>query len=301
MNPQTLTNQGERLTVSLKEGDVAGWRWRRDGAARVLFSHATGFCASAYRRMLAALAADFDVTAIDLRGHGRTALPADPAGLRDWTVYARDVGAVLDKLGGTGWTLAGHSCGAVVSVLAARGRADVAALALIEPVSMSPLYVIAARSPAWPFVSQNLPLVKGARARRSEWESRDAVRASYARKKLFSTWAEGALEDYLEDGLAERAAGGVRLACAPAWEAATFAAHGHDFWGAVRDAPAPVLVLAADHPTSTLFSGATDRFRRRGASLERMQGATHLLPLEKPLDAAAFIARAVRSGRAASP
>jgi len=293
MNAQTLAATGERLTVSLDEGDVAGWRWRRDGAPRVLFSHATGFCASAYKQMLRALAADFDVTAIDLRGHGRTSLPADPARLRDWTIYARDVCAVLDRLGGTGWTLAGHSCGAVVSTLAARGRSDVTALALIEPVSMSPFYALAARSPVWPLVSRNFPLVKGARARRDEWEDRDAVRASYARKKLFSTWAEGALDDYLEDGLVE-AGQGVRLSCAPAWEAATFAAHGHDFWGAVRAASAPISVLAADHPTSTLLSGAAGRYGRQGASVEVIPGATHLLPLEIPLDAARFIARAAR-------
>ncbi|MEQ8935712.1 MAG: alpha/beta hydrolase [Amphiplicatus sp.] len=293
MNAQTIAAAGERLTVSLDDGDVTGWRWRRDGAPRVLFNHATGFCASAYKQMLRALAADFDVTAIDLRGHGRTSLPADPARLRNWMIYARDVGAVLDRLGGTGWTLAGHSCGAVVSTLAARGRSDVGALALIEPVSMSPFYALAARSPLWPLVSRNFPLVKGARARREVWEDRGAVRASYARKKLFSTWADGALDDYLEDGLA--AAGKrVRLSCAPAWEAQTFAAHGHDFWGAVRAARAPISVLAAGHPTSTLFSGAADRYRRQGTSVEVMQGVTHLLPLENPLDAARFIARAAR-------
>lgn len=293
MSPPIRSVAGERLTVSLNDGDVAGWRWRRDGATRVLFSHATGFCASAYKQMLSALPADVDVTAIDLRGHGRTTLPADPARLRDWTVYARDVGAVLDRLGGTGWTLAGHSCGAVVSTLAASGRSDVAALSLIEPVSMSPFYALAARSPLWPLVSRNFPLVKGARARRDEWEDLGAVRASYARKKLFSTWAEGALDDYLEDGLVETVHG-VRLSCAPAWEAATFAAHGHDFWGAVRAAPAPISVLAADHPTSTLFSRAASRYARQGASLDLMQGATHLLPLEKPIEAARFIARTAR-------
>ncbi|MEE2690518.1 MAG: alpha/beta fold hydrolase [Pseudomonadota bacterium] len=295
MIPQTVEQSGERIAIDIESGRIAGWRWRRCGAPRVLFSHATGFCASAYKRMLGAIAADgVDVTAIDLRGHGRTSLPADPARLRDWNIYARDVAAALDRLGGGGWILAGHSCGAVVSALAARGRSDVAVLALIEPVSMSPLTFVAAKSPLWPLFSRRFPLVRGALARRDEWESGEAVRASYVRKKLFSTWGAGVLDDYLEDGLVEGEGGGVRLACAPAWEAATFAAHGHNFWGAVAAAPAPISVLAADHPSSTLFAGAEKRFRRAGAQVETEAGVTHLLPLEKPLLAARFIAAAAR-------
>ena len=52
----------------------------------LVFAHANGFCASAYIQLLEPLAATFEIIAPDLRGHGRTRLPADPAGHRDWTV-----------------------------------------------------------------------------------------------------------------------------------------------------------------------------------------------------------------------
>lgn len=289
----------ERFCVDIGDGAVAGWRWPTAGAPPLVFSHATGFCASAYKKMLRRLAGVFDVYAVDLRGHGRTSLPTDAARLRNWMIYARDLRALLDRLSARAgddrrWTLAGHSCGAVVSVLAARGRRDIAALALVEPVAMPPRTALAARLPFWRAQARRFPLVKGALERRAEWPDRDAVLKSYERKRLFSTWAAGALEDYLEDGLIETAEG-VRLACDPGWEAATFAAHGHDFWGAVAAAPAPITVLGADDKSSTLFGRAPRRFERRGAVVRRLQGVTHLLPLENPGAAADFIAEARRS------
>jgi pimeloyl-ACP methyl ester carboxylesterase len=289
---------GERFTVDIGEGVVAGWRWPRPEAPALLFSHATGFCASAYKQMLARLALSFDVHAIDLRGHGRTQLPIDPARLRDWDIYARDLGAVLDKLNARSttprtWILSGHSCGGVVSVLAARGRRDISAFALVEPVAVPPWFAFAARLPFWRAHAKNFGLVKGALERRAEWPDRESVRRSYARKRLFATWAPGALDDYLEDGLIEGAEG-VKLACDPRWEAATFAAHGHDFWGAVHMAPAPISVLGADDKTSTLVAGARRRFERRGGKVELLAGVTHLLPVENPSAAAEFIAGARR-------
>lgn len=281
---------GERFAVALPEGSVAGWRFQNSGAPRLLFCHANGFCASAYRKMLSLLAPRFDVFAIDLRGHGRTSLPADPRKLRDWRVYAGDIAAVLDHpsmQGGT-WILAGHSCGAASAALAAEGRTDVARLALIEPVAPPPALALIASTPLWPVLAGRMPLARNARARRSRWTDREAARLSYSRKALFSAWAPGALEDYLKDGLREEGGEAV-LACAPEWEAASFMAQAHDFWGAIARAPGPVRVLAADHPGSTLFAGAARRFARLGAEVTMQRGAGHLLPMEAPEAAAAFL------------
>jgi pimeloyl-ACP methyl ester carboxylesterase len=282
----------KRFAVPLGEGLVAGWRFPNDSAQRVLFCHANGFCASAYKQMLKLLAPTLDVYAIDLRGHGRTSLPADPAKLRDWSVYARDISAVLDHAsmgGGSPWILAGHSCGAVAATIAASGRNnDVRRLALIEPVAPPPSIPLIARTPLWPIVAGRSSLARNAKARRRAWPDRGAVRESSARKALFRGWREGVIDDYLEDGLIDGEAD-VTLACAPQWEAASFTAQAHDFWGALAQAPGPVSVLAADHPGTTLFAGAARRMRRLNVAVKMHQGAGHLLPMEVPAAAAAFI------------
>lgn len=278
-----------RFSIDLDDGVMAGRRWRRAGLPPLLFCHATGFCASVYKQMLEALSADYDVFALDMRGHGRTALPADAAHLRSWDIYARDIAAFLDAQNRHGWTLAGHSMGAVTAAMAAQGRVDIAALRLIEPVAAHPLFALAARTPVWPLLSRRIPLAAKARRRRAEWPSRHEALDHYVRKALFQNWADGVLEDYLEDGLVigtRRA----RLACDPAWEAATFAAQANGFWGAVRRAPALVEVFAADHPTTTVWSSARARFNRLGAHLTLATDLTHLAPMEDPGRLARFVA-----------
>ncbi|VAV92894.1 hypothetical protein MNBD_ALPHA05-702, partial [hydrothermal vent metagenome] len=109
------------------------------------------------------------------------------------------------------------------------------------------------------------------------------------RKPVFRNWAPGVLDDYLEDGLADDD-GGVGLTCAPAWEAATFQAHDNDFWGALRAAPAPVCVLAADHKSSTVWRHAHRRFKRIGVSVTLQAGVSHLIAMERPDLAAQFVA-----------
>ncbi len=285
----------ERFTHETPEGVIAGWRAPRPDAPRLLFCHATGFCASAYKQMLTAAAETFDVTAVDLRGHGRTTLPADPARLRSWTIYARDVADFLDAHEGRNWTLAGHSMGAVVCALSARGRTDIAALRLIEPVSMPPIVRYLAITPLWRRGAMRHPPASLAVKRRADWSDRAAMIETYSRKRLFSQFAPGAIADYLEDGVREKD-GGVTLSCAPAWEAATFTAQANDFWGAVRRAPAPMAVLAARDGSSTVFPGAGGRFRRSGAAFERIEGVTHLAPMERPDLAAAFLRHDAQKG-----
>lgn len=281
-------NAPTRVTAEIDGGFLAGWRWVNKGKPPLLFCHATGFCASVYKQMLQTLRADFDIYAIDLRGHGRTELAADPDRLQSWNIYARDISRFLNQQNKTNWTLAGHSMGAITVTMAARGRSDIAALKLIEPVAIPPLFAYAAKTPIWPFYARHFPLVRQAARRRAVWPDREAAEASYARKKLFAAWADGVLADYLEDGLCETA-DGVNLACSPHWEAATFMAQANPFWAAVACASAPISVLAAIHPSTTMRGGARQRFARFKAAVALVRGVSHLAPMENPDMAAQFI------------
>ena len=94
------------------------------------------------------------------------------------------------------------------------------------------------------------------------------------------------LEDYLTDGLIETEDGGVRLACPPAWEAANFAAQGHDPVRAARRAGAPIHVLKAEHGSTVRRAAA---LARAGARIDAAPGAGHLMPMERPAETAAWL------------
>ena len=57
----------------------------------LVFSHANGFNARTYARLLGPLAARYHILAIDMRGHGLTTLPADPARHPGWKIFADDL------------------------------------------------------------------------------------------------------------------------------------------------------------------------------------------------------------------
>ena len=254
----------------------------------------SGFCGSGYRRMAGRLADRFEITALDLRGHGRSTAKAVPSSLLNWTPFRDDIRAVLNLMTAErneAVVLAGHSMGAVSATLAAEGRRDVARLALIEPVAVADVLIALAHTPLWRLLAPRMPMVKGALARRDRWPGREDVRARYAGKALFARWAEGVLEDYLENGLEDDPDGGVRLSCSKRWEAAVFSAQANRFWPALAAAPCAVAVLAAETPDSTVSPAARRRLAKAGASVRLSAVGTHLVPFERPDLAAEFIAR----------
>jgi pimeloyl-ACP methyl ester carboxylesterase len=245
-------------------------------AVDLVFLHANGFNAFTYRRLLAPLAADWRILAIDQRGHGATTLPADPVGRDDWIDLRDDLLAAFAALELRDVVLSGHSMGGTVSLLAAAHRRDLArALVLLDPVMIE----APTRTPG----AEPSPMVAAALRRRPTFPTREAALIAYRGRGAFTTWPEAMLEDYLAAGLLAAADGGFSLACTPQWEASNYAAQGHDSWGALAAYEGPVTILGAEtgstlHIPERLADGGLPP----GVRLERLAGSTHFLPMEHP-------------------
>ena len=291
-----------RLSFDLSRGQMAGVGFGPDaGGPDIVFLPATGFNALPYRRMLSPLGDRLSVWAMDARGHGRTSLPTRLFGYTSWRRHRDDLIELLDKHTSQPVTLAGHSMGATVCLLAAARRPDlVGALALIEPVIMPAAMYALFALPLGPLIQRHLmPIARGALRRRARFESRQAAVAALTGRGVFKTFPPEAIADYVEDGLIEHAKGGFRLACSPAYEAATFAAQRHDPWDALRRVKAPLVLLRAEH-RSTVFPAAAHRIAalKPDARIALVEGAGHMLPIERPDRARAAIeTAALMSGR----
>lgn len=253
-------------------------------APLVHFAHATGMCAGLYRPLLDALAPHVNVVASDARGHGRTRLAADPAELTSWRTYVDDLAALLADLPGSPrLILAGHSMGATVSMdLAVRLPDKVAAVVMIEPA-----FVPFAAAAAWD--GRRNPMAEQALRRRAVWPSRAAVRAAYAGRGVFATWADADLDAYLDDGVRDRADGQVELACAPAWEAATFAAVSPTLEAAIGGWRGGLALLHGTERSTVTAADAATIALRAGTVVQRFERADHFLPLADPAAMAAAI------------
>lgn len=274
----------------LADGEMAALVWPRPGATRIVFLHGNGFNARSGAKLLERLADRFEIIAPDLRGHGATTLPADPATHRDWYVYARDIAAMLDQLDPRPFVLAGHSMGGVTALLTAEMlQSKPLGLALIDPVILPRSFYALNHTPLWHLMWRRFPLVEGALRRGNFWPDVDAVKARYASRPPFSYWAGGVLDDYLAGGL-KPVEGGLALACDPAWEAANYASHRHDPVRAARRAGVPIAVLKAEKASTVRDVAGLER---AGAVITPLPGHSHLAPMENPAACADWIAGVV--------
>jgi pimeloyl-ACP methyl ester carboxylesterase len=247
-----------------------------DRPADIVFSHANGFNARTYRSILAPLAGELRILALDLRGHGASTLPTVIEGRDGWHEFREDLLALLAAATEGPVVLAGHSMGGTSSLLAAAEAPQrVKALALFDPVVFTPSLA--------PDAMSDNPLAEGALRRRATFPSKAAVVAAYTGRGAFRTWEPRQVADYVEAGFRETSTGEVTLTCTGAWEASNFRTHNYDPWAAFRAARCPVRILRAEiASTARLDEGQAELAATGRIHLEVVPGTTHFLPMERP-------------------
>jgi pimeloyl-ACP methyl ester carboxylesterase len=307
-----------RFLHPFEDGDMAGVEFgdpvKPYGA---LWLHATGFNAMTYQSILAPLGFRARVAALDLRGHGRTTLTADPRKLKSWRRYRDDVIDWMDRHAPGGAVLGGHSMGGCVALMVAGKRPDlVKGLVLIDPVILHPRFYFWAHvfPPMNWFVRGGSHMARQARKRRSRFDSPAAARASYDGRGAFRSWREPFLDDYLLDGLdrvddnpPDSEEQTWELLCKPRWEAATFAAQRNTPWGAlgkVRRRKIPITLVRAEHGSVMSEAVAAKATRKVPAMVMKLKrGSSHFLPMEAPYEVrdllSSYISRLVEGFSAA--
>jgi pimeloyl-ACP methyl ester carboxylesterase len=246
----------------------------------VLLAHATGFHAHAWLPVIAFLSERFHCYGFDERGHG--ASPTPPALDFSWVRFGSDARAVAAHFGLERPYAAGHSAGGALLLRAEEDHPGTwRAVWAYEPVVFPP-----AES------TMDNPLAAATRKRKGWFESRQAAHANYASKRPFSEFTPEALDAYLDYGLVDDPAGGVRLACSPEDEARTYEESMRSgIWellGAVRIPVRGVAGGASDHPPAQLLQGVVERLP--DATIEVMDGLGHFGPFEDPYRIAASMA-----------
>jgi len=277
-----LFQEPRRRMIPLADGEMAAVEFGDPArGVDVVFLHANGFNAMTYRTLLGPLSFSMRILALDLRGHGSTRLPADPAEpRRSWSLFRKDLMAVLKTLPGPAPLLAGHSMGATVALMAAADDPGCTrGLVLFEPVVLSPLADLMGRAPwtagrSW----RRIPLARNAARRRAVFDDPAEAFRSYEGRGAFRTWPSMVLADYLSGGLKERPDGKVELACDPAWEAANFAAQDNRAAGALRRLQAPAAIYRGDQGSTC----AVKRSFNPAIRVTTVAGASHFLPMEHP-------------------
>jgi pimeloyl-ACP methyl ester carboxylesterase len=272
--PRTL-----RVALRSRGGEAAALDFGpEDRPIDVVFSHANGFNARTYRTVLAPLAGELRILAMDLRGHGESTLPAVIEGRDGWAEFRDDLLAFVEKMTDRPVVLAGHSMGGTASLLVAAKAAErVKALALFDPVIMPTELV------GHPERQQDSPLVQGALRRRAIFPSKAAALEAYIGRGAFKSWSAAQIADYVEGGFRATDNGEVALACTPEWEASNFRTHNYDPWTAFAESRCPIDILRAEIASTCRIDGREGELAATGRiRIRTVPGTSHFLPMERP-------------------
>ena len=242
--------------------------------------HALGGSTRAWTKVIERLEAMIDCEAIDLPGFG------DNAGIASHTVQemADHVAAVIRKSAPRRWILVGHSMGAKIAAIVARRAEDG------EPglAGLSHLVLLAGSPP------KPEPMDEERRAKMQSWFAGDAASSRQEAHDFVTQNVAVALAASHH----ERAVADVLRADRAAWLAWLDRGSCEDWSAFVGVLKTPTLIVAGSEDGDLGADAQRDLNAPHYATprLLVIDGAAHLLPIEKPDDVARLIAEHVSGG-----
>ena len=212
--------------------ELAVWDWP-GGGPPFLFSHATGFHARCWDRIIQQFP-DRRCLALDARGHGRSYVPQLPY---HWSMFGEDMAKIAEHFDVRDALGIGHSSGGHTTVQAAALRPQTyRSMLLIDP-TIYPEDLYGTPPPDASFTLR----------RRNVWASSDEMFERFKDRAPFSRWRPEILRDYCDYGVVLRD-GQLVLACPPAVEASIYEQSkeppANPYW-AIAKITQPVVVMRA--------------------------------------------------------
>ena len=243
----------------------------------ILIVHGNTHCGGVYAPLAEKLQPDFDVYAMDLRGHGLSAKADDYS----WSALKSDVVGLIDALDLRDLLLVAHSRGGGASLLAAAARPDrVRGVVGYEP--NVPLQLWHEESPD----ERMAQLVERARRRRDTFPDREAMFNHFKGRGAFTDWHDDYLHAFVEHGSVDAPDGTVTLASSTDVEAKMYLEiFTLTEWQQVHDCPVPVLsVYGADggRVTPGQDPAAAARQLFTHVEVQVQADSTHSGPMEHP-------------------
>lgn len=274
-----------RRDYKLPDGTLSAVHFgRMQNPLKIVFCHANGFNALAYRRIFDALGVH--AVALDLRGHGFTRLPTDIDGLENYHIFRDDIRTFLRDYVKAPIILAGHSYGAVSAILAAPFIQDkLRGYIGFDPVSLPMYGRLFLNLPGMRQRSKNMfGLARNAGRRKSSFISPKAAFEHYQNRGAFRGIADDSLRDYLEGGLELRSSGAYHLRCDPLWEQAIYVAQDHNLYKAAKALPDKSHIIYAGK-YAMASTPSTRRLVHKSQPNMQVTFDTelaHLFPLQNP-------------------
>jgi len=259
------------------DADLQYLFYEGDGPTIILL-HATGFLPWLWHPIARELSDSFNIIAPYFCDHRQT----DPAkGGLSWMKLADDLCQLCTRLEIDHPFLVGHSMGATVMALAEAVHGPKAAgMILIEPIFLPQDFY------KFEISVEEHPLASKSIKRRNFWDDASEARKYLKSRGLFKNWDEEMLDLYIRYGMVPGETGGLQLTCPPHKEASLFmGGMPYDPWPMLPKVMCPVKVIEGENSANrTVIDLKKAASLFPAGSYQRIAGAGHLIPMEKPAE-----------------
>jgi pimeloyl-ACP methyl ester carboxylesterase len=258
----------------------------------LVFLHANGYPPECYRPLLELLAKEFRVSAMLQRPLWPGSNPQD---FTDWRTLSGDLLNFLERNHSGPVFCVGHSMGGTALVRAALYAPNrFSAIVLLDPVLFPPYIIF-----FWQVIRslgcgyRLLPLVATTHNRRRRFNDLERLFDGYRRKPVFRFMNDQTLKAYIKGIACQRENGFYELCYPVEWETRIYMTSlwaDMEIWRGLPDLSVPVLIIRGEQ--SNTFWASTARMVRRKqprARLAVLADASHLVPLERPVEVQALI------------
>jgi len=242
----SLITQLEPWEYQVSDGFVLrGLHSRPSGKPVIHFIHGNGFCGSAYEKMLAPLAEQYDLFISDAQGHGDSDHGERFVGWNRCAKHASEVWSHYSGLwDGLPKIACGHSFGAVLTSVMLSNQAELFDRAiLLDPVFAPQLQANVMVLMSRFGLSKRMVLSKQAAVRGTQWPNEGALWDYFFERGVFKGWDEDCLKAYLTHGMRRVDGGKIMLKSSPEIESAIFASYPNRLWRKLRQTNVPVTIL----------------------------------------------------------
>ena len=227
------------------DGHIQGYLGQiEESQPTIHFLHGNGFSVKTYMCFLEKLEG-YNLIMQDAAGHGEST-----AGKRfvGWNItaarFAESLNAQQSVLPKTELIGIGHSFGGCMTALmSAQTPTLFDRLVLLDPALFPPRLIWMMRGVKLTGLKSQVPLVKQARRRRTQWENLTQVKSSFFERGTFKGWEPACLEDYIASAIKYDEKGRYKLGC-PSWmEAAIFSSYPKRLWSAIANISVPTCII----------------------------------------------------------
>ena len=256
-----------------------GLSWGNPDNPLLLMTHGIGLCAQVWNPLARDLARDYHVLSLDLRGHGDT----DKPGEYTFDQMAKDLVGLVQALNPAQPPYAvGHSAGGMTIIIANSMVPGIIGPTVLVDTRVGPALEV--YDPA-----EREERMNRTRNKRAVWESREVMYDAYRNRRVFSTWTDSAVRDYIYGGTRLLADGRAELKCPTDVEAIYYEArHSLNPTPYLKDLAGQYLLLLGDtgnYPDAAARDSEEIKYflrEAKGAQLETLPKGSHFVAMEYP-------------------